>query len=495
MTRARRLTAGLLFSLTFLFSLQIAALEADRFVQSFAQGQADAVTEAGPSVLGAGMGYQSLDGHHYIALSLGLELDFGVVGLGIQVPMNVLVYNWDTAEGSTAEKLFRKEDWDEWQDYLKMLRYLRVFHKGDPFYARLGSLDNTRIGHGTIMNDYYNNILTDHFALGLVMDVNTKWVGVETVINDLMRARLFGGRVWVAPLSFFMENEFFHRFRTGFTYLIDRNAPTNLETTSDDPNNPDPNFVPAVVVDSKNRPSVEKSRPMQMVGWDLEWRVLDMDMFKLTPYQDINFVVTPLYNAAGRKIDTPVGYHLGVMFDVIPTEWFTLQTRLEYRFLRKGYLPNYFNSQYDIERMMIPGVAVTDDGTGLSKLSSLYQTTRDLNGYFAEAAFRFSTWVVIGANFEDYQGSPNAQLTVFASVPALEVIEVGALYTWRNFEGFKNAFKFDDRSLFVAYAKGRFAQMFYAVASFTRTWEFRDGRYRGVNDWNIGFGMEYTFDM
>ncbi len=52
----------------------------------------------------------------------------------------------------------REDEWDEWQDYIDKIYYIRYGKKDDPFYIRLGGLDYTYIGYANIVNGYSNMI-------------------------------------------------------------------------------------------------------------------------------------------------------------------------------------------------------------------------------------------------------------------------------------------------------------------------------------------------
>ena len=71
----------------------------------------------------------------YMQISPRFEFSAGKWGFGLQVPLNLLV--WEYQDDSTV---IRQEDWDEPSDFFRMIRYVQYGHKRDPLYARFGTL-------------------------------------------------------------------------------------------------------------------------------------------------------------------------------------------------------------------------------------------------------------------------------------------------------------------------------------------------------------------
>lgn len=447
-------------------------------------GLAPIVAPAGPGSssgpawgLGATTGVYTLNNDVFVDLNLGVTFNISKFGMGLNIPMHLLV--WDNSpKASRRDRLnmvFRKEEWDEAGDYLRIIRFLRWGQKGDLVYAQFGLLDRYRVGHGTIMFNYFNNITPDHFRPGLVLDVNTPWGGVETVVNDVTRPSVVGGRAYIRPTRFAFEESIFNGIAVGVTALADVNAPEVLRTEPRDPG--DPSKGTTIAFDSRRNPVTSRTAALTMVGVDLEWRVIDWEKWKLTPYTDLNFV-------AARE---GTGFHAGVMNELPLTPNFGLFLRAEYRYFTRGYMPMYFSSLYEIERWMMPG-------TRIPKLA-WRADVNGRNGYFGEAYMNIFNIVTLGANFDDYQGPNNASLTVFADIPALKVVQFSAWYVRRNFNGIRQAFALDDRSMLAAMARWNISNLFFLQGSFIRSWllDQPSGRYKAVDSFNFGFGVNAQF--
>ena len=117
-------------------------------------------TEGG--MLYGGIGVSVIDDQTFFSIQARPEVAFGKVGIGLNLN---LLFNAETGE-------IRKEDWDTGYDYFRLLRYVRYGHKWDPVYARVGTLDVARLGHGFILNYYTNEASVDMRKIGLAFDLD-----------------------------------------------------------------------------------------------------------------------------------------------------------------------------------------------------------------------------------------------------------------------------------------------------------------------------------
>ena len=120
------------------------------------KGAVGAPKDQTKGMLGGDLNFGQIDEDWYTTIHLGFSMDLGKIGFGIQVPLRLRIYDDDPEEAS--DSVFREEDWDEWTDYLKIIRFFRFGHKGDFIYVVVGDLPGATIGHGTIVNRYYNLI-------------------------------------------------------------------------------------------------------------------------------------------------------------------------------------------------------------------------------------------------------------------------------------------------------------------------------------------------
>src|SRR5207245_9678062 len=87
-------------------------------------------------------------------------------------------------------------------------------------------------------------------------------------------------------------------------------------------------------------------------GIDVEYEVFHNFLLDLIPYVDAN-----------RLFGAGNGLHAGALLNIrlpVPIIDVSLQTRLEYRLMQPGYIPEYFDQSYDLGRLqyavLIPGL-------------------------------------------------------------------------------------------------------------------------------------------
>ncbi|RLB56730.1 MAG: hypothetical protein DRI34_08710 [Deltaproteobacteria bacterium] len=425
--------------------------------------------------LAGDLNFGQIDGDLFMTVNLDFSIDLGQVGFGIRVPLRLRLTDEDP-QNEEYGGVLRREDWDEWSDYLKIIRYFRYGHKGDLLHLVVGELWGATLGHGTIVNRYYNNLDLDHFKVGLQLDVDTDYGGVETVINHLFQPSLFGGRAYLKPWSFIDTESYLNNLAVGLTTVSDVTAP----------------YAVAAGQVEDGYPQVTEEKATTIMGGDIEFRVLDSSWLTLTPYMDLNGII-----GAG------IGYHAGILGVFhLPVISLDLTARIEYRYLNPDYIPAYFDPYYEIQKFSYP---YKDHQAGLEleapKRAVLERLgDKNLNGYWAELIFQVNNWFTLGASYDDYDGPYNSNLRIFLDVPALEVIQFGAYYYKHNFEGAGEAFTFDDKSLFLVEARYQMFSFLYLVGQYWRIWQLDTdpqspdyGQYVSVDDWSLGIGAAYSF--
>lgn len=428
--------------------------------------------------VGGGAMYELIDGEHFITLDLATELGIGPVRFGVWVPLRLRVYPDGVA--------IRPEDWDEVSDFARLLRFVEVTLGGESwrFRGRFGSLDGESIGHGTVVAGYYNNIDRDHYQAGLALSTAIKWGGFEFMLDNLLDPEIFSMRVHTRPTSFFTDNSWANRLVVGMSFTSDTSAPAGLETADD----PDPAAAPTarvLVLDEDNNIAVADSDVLGVLGVDAEYTILSNKWIDLVPYMDLNFMFSG---------ETGVGFHLGTFFNLkIP--WSIgpkLMTRLEYRAMSSSYAPRYIDSTYETQRVQYtPGDLATGQAP-LTKLGWLRSGAGGNHGWLGELYFDFAGWVRVGGTYEDYSGPDNAALTLSLLLPKFPVVQLGAFYTKRGFDGFDEAFDLDGAWL-VAFARLKIWGPIYLSASYSLNWEATEDGYETNHNASAGAGVSFTF--
>jgi hypothetical protein len=430
-------------------------------------GEADAFK----GMAGGDLGFGRIGGDYYLRLNLGTELDFGKVGVGIQVPLNFRLSDRTRNGDTSLNTTLRKEDWDEVADYARIIRYFRYGHPSDTFYVRIGELYGATIGHGTIVNSYYNSINLDIYKLGVQLNVNTDFGGVQTLMDNLFQPSLFGARVYVRPVAFFDKDSYANNLAIGLTVMADAFAPTG---------------VIGPMQTSAHEPSVANDAAAVM-GVDIEFAVVRSKVIDVIPYTDLNHI----FGASN-------GWHLGVLTKLRPLEKLGLNFRLEYRYLSDNYIPGYFDSYYDIQRYTFP----LGCPTPITKLDYVRGQNRPAmcavglsgSGFYGEGVFSFFDILKVIMAYEDAEGPNNSNLLLSLQLPYFDALKLAAYYYKRNFDSWSDAFS-TDNAVLIAEARIRMYAFLYFIARYARSWVLSaDGKtFASTDDFSVGIGMAVTF--
>src|SRR5690606_12226667 len=145
----------------------------------------------GQGEIAGGLGLNWIDGDLYYSFRFRPEISFMNFGVGLDLRLDF------DSEGN-----LRKENFNEFADYLSIIRYVRYGLKNDPLFIKLGAIDWYTLGHGTIMYRYNNNPGFDNQNRGLVADIDFGQFGFESIYSRFGEAGVVGIRGFVKPLQF-----------------------------------------------------------------------------------------------------------------------------------------------------------------------------------------------------------------------------------------------------------------------------------------------------
>jgi len=439
----------LIFTSVFLYSQESSAKQMASQAQQ--EGGKDGLSQ---QVLGE-IGFSKIEGDSYMKISFGYEFTLGKMGLGVQIPLNFLVdcNDDDGCDDKTWNKI-RKDDWNNFTDWLTLVRYFRYGHKFDEsnyIYGRFGDLGSSYIGHATIVSNYLNSVSWSEFKPGLQFDVYTPWGGIETIFDDITSMGLMGTRLYVRPLSFiFDKDSYLANFAIGTSFIGDRKANT-LNTKTE---------------------KVEETGLM-FYAFDLEFKIFRNKYVTITPYTDFNFVS-----------DFGHGFHFGIDTKLhIPLTGAYFKFKPEYRVLGDEYMPTYFNAMYMVENQF-------------NKYDTLKEQ-KAKNGYYIELGYDQylleALLFTIKGTYEDYEGSNNSSVLLFASVPILDSYKLSAIYSKVMFDEISEAFNFKDALLIIEGSVGVYGPLNLRI-QYERTWyENEDGDLEYESSWNFGVFAAFTF--
>jgi len=373
------------------------------------------------------VGATVIDGETYQFFSLRPEFSIGKVGVGLDLSL------YFDADGN-----LREEDWDEPEDVIDKIYYVRYGRKGDPFYARVGSLDNLTLGYGLIMRRYSNAIEWPQVRrIGMDTQVNVGPVGFEAMVNNfrevstpgVVGARLTYERRLLLPLVFggtvvHDGNEFlgakdddgdgipnpFDQFpgkndRDHIGYLRHLLRPDQVDSLIASGDLPDINNPPPSILDRKEAVTIW--------GVDIGVPILRGGKVNLWLYGQMAQI-----DGYGRGYTVP-----GLSFSMGP-----FRAGAEYRIFEKEFMPEFFNLGYEVERV----VWDEDLGAYVPKSAHLLGLPK-AQGYYVDAGLTLANLLDIYAayqqmNYGETEGGdtvPNKTFYARASIDATPIPKLG----------------------------------------------------------------------
>jgi hypothetical protein len=332
--------------------------------------------------LGFEIGSVTIDETTYSKAIIQPNLAFGKVKLGLYLP---IIY---------SANLFDANDWyhpagnDEWSfgiaqfksgDYTggaldlakDVALKIKYFEYGtqlrDPFFVKVGSLDDLTLGHGLIMRDYAND--TDFPSirrLGFNMGLDTDGGGFELVANDLTAPQIFGARAFFRPVPNF-------KLALGASAVIDW-APASV----------DPSLLPG-----------NSSDALKLIGAgvDLDLPIIQSSFLGIRAFAD-GAVAVPYTTEKIGSVAPGLQYQLvynkdtgevknwgaasGLLGNVLFIDW-----RLEYRYFTGNFRPAFFDGTYDRMRGQYAAQYL-----GYLANPSAYSDTPNVMGIYGEGGFK-----------------------------------------------------------------------------------------------------------
>ena len=208
---------------------------------------------------GLDVGYGSVDEDWFFLAMLEQGFSFGGLDVALRGPLRFRVIDKDPQDDGAL----REQDWDEPSDFARIAHSVTYFHEWDDAVLdiRFGELNGVGVGHGSVMDCYFNSTDIDHYQGGLTLDVDYGGSGLELVTENVIKPEILLGRVYIAPLAWFIDGDWPTRLVFGYTLGADIRAPRR--TTADNPTT------------------------LPVTGGDVSLTLLDNDVVELTPYLDM----------------------------------------------------------------------------------------------------------------------------------------------------------------------------------------------------------------
>jgi hypothetical protein len=400
------------FKLCFLFILLIPVL-------LFAEDEVETQKNAAMS---GSVGTMLVGGKMYTQIRLMPELRFGKIGIGFDIDLLI------DGEGNP-----RKEDWDEWQDYVNKVLYIRYGQRGDTFFGKIGSFSSYSLGRGLVMRDY-NNMLRypEYRQIGLqlggrlpVMNMTIEGFSANITENDILAAR-----ATIQPLPEALP--ILNNMTFGATVAHDRNQINGLIDSDDDGyaddfddypyddnwyNEVDYNmeeywvlyqewvvfqdstaipsyndfetwFSQSDFIDGKRNPSFSElgKAPITVIGVDYELPLITTDLFKLSNYGEIAQIID---------------HKMGFIFPGFYSKFLIFHANLEFRYYQEDFMPAFFDQLYDEKRVTTFAIG---DSTSLFVKEDLLAARTEARGWYGSLTSNLFNFLILTVSYEDMYG-------------------------------------------------------------------------------------------
>lgn len=349
-----------------------------------------------------------------------LEIDvygtfsFDPVAFGILIPVRFLLHNKDDVE-TTGAGAFPKDDWDEARDWIQWVTFFQYGHKDDLFYFYFGEHENRYVGNGTILGAYYNSVKLNFPKRGVNIGLNSDYAGLDFFMDDVSPPNIMGGRAYVKPFSFLSKGAYANNIEVGATYLMDIFSPYDIEVENN-----------SGIYDRDIDTVVDV-----VWGIDVSMRFVSTELYRMRFYTDFNTV-----SEAGS------GFHFGFdhSFDLSVPADIKVKSRWEYRLMEANYIPQYFNSFYDVEREYYRNGETKSFLVGSKAFDPDSSNLDWTHGYYLDLVFDLTGILAVGASFEHnriYDDKAqdkfdSYQINIFANARLFEKFGVDFVMTFQN---------------------------------------------------------------
>lgn len=395
--------------------------------------------------IGGGFGMTWIDEKPHYTFHIFPELALGNIGFGLDLNLEF------DSEGN-----LRNENFNEFSDYLSIIRYFRYGQKNDPTYFRVGALDYATLGHGSLMYLYNNSPSYDTRRIGAVLDLDFNAFGFESVYSNFMQQGIIGLRGFVRP--FIMAEmdmlPFISNMEIGATYINDFDENANVKSLELNGNE----LVPLT------------DGSMSAFGFDLGIPLLRNMLVDIDFYVDYGNIV-----GYGDGVST------GFLGSFKGLGLVNIQAKLERRFNNDKYIPAYFNSFYEIDRFYLN----QSTGEFNSKAFQLENTVNSGNGFYGEIFVSVLGMLDIRGSYQRLDKEPKSGIfhasTNIAPEESPYVVRAG--YDKVRIEDEADLFTLDDRS--YLYVEAGYKPMQYILVSLVYNWTFTP--LRDTDDNVIGY--------
>ena len=289
------------------------------------------VLSALSDILGLEIGTVTIDGDTYSKAIIQPTFNIGKLKMSLYLP---IVYQTD---------LFDPDDWyhpegnNEWSfgadqedvediamdfmsDLFLKIRYIEWGKQRDPFFFKVGNLNNMTLGHGILMKNFANDANFPSIRrVGLNLGIDRGGYGFETVVNDLADPEIFGSRLYFRPVG---------KLAFGISSAIDINPDESADTLYPVPS--DTMFFTAAA--DLDFPLMEN---------DILSFIFFADIASMLPYRNSKFEYDMAFDSDNSEFRN-YGWNAGLFGNILFIDY-----KLEYRYFDGVFKPSFFNAAYE----------------------------------------------------------------------------------------------------------------------------------------------------
>ncbi|MFO0597232.1 MAG: hypothetical protein U0228_18105 [Myxococcaceae bacterium] len=433
--------------------------------------------------IGVAVGPDFFGGALYANIEPLVDLRFldGKLGIGVGVPLRLELVNLKLPNPVERIGRLRIEDYDSVHDFGRVLKYVTFGRKEDNIYVSAGQRYATSVGHGAITRRYSPSIDIDYPRASAEVDMYNDYGGFELMTNDLLEWNQISGLAFVKPASFFKpQNLLLKTLSVGVTGAMDWKAPYTLSD------------IPTQRVTMANRLAVTSVKPARLIGIDVEAKILKTENVDLKPYVDYSML-----------IDGDGGFTAGMLgrFNVGTEIVNAFRVIAEARVLGNRYVPSYFDTFYEIDRMAYLNLDLRAPGspTALYVPKHQYVLEHGLGsrfGYYLEASWGIRNAVGVTLAFEGTSNAPAKNFVAHLELPVLSFFQLFGSYYLRGIESFTELGQLGLLGLkSIVFAGARLRVLpflfingrFYKTFRVNETLERYDNQFGGSIDLEIGY--------
>ena len=364
--------------------------------------------------MGLGIGSVMINGNSYTRVRLMPEIAFWKIGIGLDA--DILI----DEDGN-----LREEDWDDSEDWLNKIYYIRYGQRGDAFYGRFGGFKGFTMGKGLVMSGYSNMLrYPEHRQLGLQLGGKLPIMNItmEGFTSNIQENDIMAGRLTIQPLTK-MELPIISNITFGGTFATDRNQMNGLLDTDGDNypdhyddspfddskwNDIDDNigfyrdmyvdligdttgfaqwFKDYPGIDAQRNPSFDDlpEKDVTVFGLDYDLPIISGDLFKLNHYGEFASIQD---------------YGTGIIFPGFYSKFLIFDMNLEFRMYQDEFEPAFFDELYEANRVIPVKDEENDIDTVFVKSDGL-KARKEATGWYGKVRADLFNVVFFTVDYED----------------------------------------------------------------------------------------------